>query len=293
MDSENQPEVFTRIQNIESRILFLEQRVGRILEELGKIREKPNVENVIVEFLEDLEKIKRDWKEEEKKINSIKGFIENFNTKMEEIRKIDIKGFEENVEKLNQALKKLEDQKRMIESVYETIISATKPLNERITLLENEIKNFQFQPKEIDSYKINELDSRVSSLEEDFKKIAMSISTLPSQPVGNELAEKIENIEKKISNLEVSLSNLRPTEIKEGTISTDEIVKNFFSLNERIEKLEMKTKNLESIAKELEKIKSKETRTEITSLLEEINQKISSLEERFEIKKKISPIIIE
>lgn len=286
--------------NIESRVTFLEQRVERILEELEKIREKPNVENIIVEFLEDLEKIKKEWKKEEEKINFIKSFAEDFNSKIEEIRKIDVRGFEENVERLNQALKRLEEQKRMTESVYETIISTTKPLNERITTLENEIKNFQFQPREIDFSKINELDNRLSSLEEDMKKLATSISVLPSQPSGSQdFSEKIENLEKKISGLELSLSSFKPSEIKEGTISTDEIAKNFLSLNGRIDELEKKIKLLEeSFDRSLEEFKSslqaKEAKkTELTSVLEEITEKISSLEEKFENKKKTSPIVIE
>lgn len=306
MDFETQPEPFKKEgQDIESRVLFLEQRVGRILEELERIREKPNVENIIVEFLEDLEKIKKEWKKEEEKINFIKGFAEDFNRKMEEFRKIDIKGFEENVGRLNEAMKRLEEQRRLTEGIYETIASATKPLNERIAVVENEIENLKSKPlgAEIDLSKINELDNRISSLEEDLRKLSTTISILPSQGLtqgSKELEEKVENLENKISNLEVSLASFKPAEIKEGTVSTDEIAKNIFSLNERMDQIEKKIKLLEeSFERSLEEFKSsiqssKEAKkAEVTSVLEEMTKKISSLEEKFEVKKKSSPLVIE
>ena len=306
MDFETQPEPFKKEgQDIESRVLFLEQRVGRILEELEKIREKPNVENIIVEFLEDLEKIKKEWKKEEEKINFIKGFAEDFNRKMEEFRKIDIKGFEENVGRLNEAMKRLEEQRRLTEGIYETIASATKPLNERIAVVENEIENLKSKPlgAEVDLSKINELDNRISSLEEDLRKLSTTISILPSQGLtqgSKELEEKVENLENKISNLEVSLASFKPAEIKEGTVSTDEIAKNIFSLNERMDQIEKKIKLLEeSFERSLEEFKSsiqssKEAKkAEVTSVLEEMTKKISSLEEKFEVKKKSSPLVIE
>jgi len=306
MDFETQPEPFKKEgQDIESRVLFLEQRVGRILEELERIREKPNVENIIVEFLEDLEKIKKEWKKEEEKINFIKGFAEDFNRKMEEFRKIDIKGFEENVGRLNEAMKRLEEQRRLTEGIYETIASATKPLNERIAVVENEIENLKSKPlsTEIDLSKINELDNRISSLEEDLRKLSTTISILPSQGLtqgSKELEEKVENLENKISNLEVSLASFKPAEIKEGTVSTDEIAKNIFSLNERMDQIEKKIKLLEeSFERSLEEFKSsiqssKEAKkAEVTSVLEEMTKKISSLEEKFEVKKKSSPLVIE
>ena len=306
MDFETQPEPFKKEgQDIESRVLFLEQRVGRILEELERIREKPNVENIIVEFLEDLEKIKKEWKKEEEKINFIKGFAEDFNRKMEEFRKIDIKGFEENVGRLNEAMKRLEEQRRLTEGIYETIASATKPLNERIAVVENEIENLKSKPlgAEVDLSKINELDNRISSLEEDLRKLSTTISILPSQGLtqgSKELEEKVENLENKISNLEVSLASFKPAEIKEGTVSTDEIAKNIFSLNERMDQIEKKIKLLEeSFERSLEEFKSsiqssKEAKkAEVTSVLEEMTKKISSLEEKFEVKKKSSPLVIE
>jgi chromosome segregation ATPase len=300
MDFENQPEPLGKeSQDIESRVIFLEQRVEKILEELRKIREKPDVETIIVEFLEDLEKIRRDWKKEEEKINFIKSFAEDFNRKIEEIRKIDVKSFEENVERLNEAIKRLEEQKKLTEGIYETITSATKPLNERISIIENEIENLKSKPlgAEIDFSKINELDNRISSLEEDLRKLGTTISILP-QSSTKEFEEKIKNLEKKISNLEIVLTSLKPAEIKEGI--PNEITENIFNLRERIEQIEKKIKLLEeSFERSLEEFKSslqtaKEAKkAEVTSVLEDITKKISSLEEKFEIKKKSSPLVIE
>ncbi|MEM5794131.1 MAG: hypothetical protein QXS48_02245 [Candidatus Aenigmatarchaeota archaeon] len=308
MDFEDQPEFATRPetfekgQDIESRVLFLERRVERILAELEKIREKPNVEQIIVDFLEDLEKIKKEWKKEEEKINYIKSFMEEFDRKVEEIRKIDIKGFEEKVEMLNQALKRLEEQKKMVEGVYDTIFSATKPLNERIAVVENEIKNLEAKSvglKEFDPSKISELENRVSSLEDDLRRLGSTISTLPNQGT-REFEERMESIERKISSLELSLTSFKPVEVKEGVTTTDEIAKNFLTLNSRIDELEKKIKLLEeSFDRSMEEIKSsvqksKEAKkAELSSVIEDITKKISSIEERLEAKKKVSPIVIE
>ncbi|MCS7106222.1 MAG: hypothetical protein NZ942_02820 [Candidatus Aenigmarchaeota archaeon] len=299
----NQPESFGKSQDIESRVLFLERRVERILGELEKIREKPNVEQVIVDFLEDLEKIKKEWKKEEEKINFIKSFIEEFDRKADEIRKIDIKDFEEKVEMLNQGLKRLEEQKRMIEGVYDTIFSATKPLNERISTLENEVKSIEARAiglKEFDLSRINELENRISSLEDDLRRLGSTFSVLPSQGISKELEERIENIDRKISSLELTITNLKPSEIKEVSVSTDEIAKNFFNLTTRIDELEKKIKLLEeSFDRSLEEFKSmiqksrEAKKAELSSVIENITQKISSIEERLETKKRASPIVIE
>ncbi|MEM5834737.1 MAG: hypothetical protein QXQ69_02720 [Candidatus Aenigmatarchaeota archaeon] len=297
----NQPETFEKSQDVESRILFLERRVERILAELEKIREKPNVEQIIVDFLEDLEKIKKEWKKEEEKINFIKGFIEEFDRKIEEIRKIDIKGFEEKVEMLNQALKKLEEQKKMIEGVYDTIFSTTKPLNERITVIENEIKNLEaksLEIKEFDPYKINELENRMNSLEEDVRKLGSTLS-LASSIESKELEKRVEVLEKKVSGIELGLSSFTSEETKSGA-PPEEIVKNFSTLNSRMDEIEKKIKLLEeSFEKSLNEIKSsfqavKEAKkAELFSLVEEMSKKISNLEEKIEAKKKAVPIVIE
>ncbi|MEM5882990.1 MAG: hypothetical protein QXQ77_01985 [Candidatus Aenigmatarchaeota archaeon] len=296
-----QTETFEKGKEIESRILFLEKRVERILAELEKIREKPNVEQVIVDFLEDLEKIKKEWKKEEEKINYIKSFIEEFDRKVEEIRKIDIKGFEEKVEMLNQALKRLEEQKKMVEGVYDTIFSATKPLNERINVVENEIKNLEAKSvglEEFDPSKISELENRVSSLEDDLRRLGSTISTLPNKGT-REFEERMESIERKISSLELSLTSFKPVEIKEES-AKNEIERNFLNLSLRIDELEKKIKLLEeSFNENMDEIKSlvqknkEEKKAELSSVLEDITKKISLIEERLEAKKKVSPIVIE
>lgn len=296
------PETFERGQDIESRVLFLERRVERIIAELEKIREKPNVEQIIVDFLEDLEKIKKEWKKEEEKINYIKGFMEEFDRKMEEIRKIDIKGFEERVEMLNQAIKRLEEQKRLTEGIYDTIFSTTKPLNERITVLENEIKNLQNQSlgiKEFDVSKVDELENRISSLEEDVRRLGATVSVVP-QAESKGLEEKIEALERKIAGIELGLSSFTQSETKEGVSIPEEVTKNFLTLNSRIDEIEKKIKLLEeSLERSLSEIKSsvqatKESKkAEISSVLEEMTRKISTIEEKLEAKKRASPIVIE
>ncbi|MFH8132466.1 MAG: hypothetical protein QW321_02570, partial [Candidatus Aenigmatarchaeota archaeon] len=214
---------------------------------------------------------------------------------------IDIKVFEEKVEMLNQDLKKLEEQKKMIEGVYDTIFSTTKPLNERITVIENEIKNLEaksLEIKEFDPYKINELENRMNSLEEDVRKLGSTLS-LASSIESKELEKRVEVLEKKVSGIELGLSSFTSEETKSGA-PPEEIVKNFSTLNSRMDEIEKKIKLLEeSFEKSLNEIKSsfqavKEAKkAELFSLVEEMSKKISNLEEKIEAKKKAVPIVIE